>query len=47
MLNSGEKKFALRPTKKKIRTLVLSEQIFLNEKKNHNPPPPASYMVGP
>ena len=38
MLNSG-KKIALRATKKiYILTLVLSELIFLNETKNHNPP---------
>jgi hypothetical protein len=39
MLNSGKKIRALRD-KKKIRTLVLSEKKFLNETKNHNPPPP-------
>ena len=39
MLNSG-KKFGLRATKKiNILTLVLYEIIFLNETKNHNPPP--------
>ena len=38
MLHSG-KKFGA--TKKiNILTLVLSEKIFLNETKNHNPPPP-------
>ena len=37
MLNSG-KKFEFRATKKNILTLVLSEQNFLNETKNHNPP---------
>jgi hypothetical protein len=39
MLNSGEKKLALCPTKKiNILTLVLSEKYFLNETtKNHNP----------
>ena len=31
MLNSGEKN---------ILTLVLSEKKFMNETKNHNPPPP-------
>ena len=25
-----------------IQALVLSEKIFLNETKNHNPPPPSS-----
>ena len=40
MLNSG-KKIALCATKKmNILTLVLSEKFFLNETKNHNPPPP-------
>ena len=39
MLNSG-KKFPLCAKKKKnILNLVLSEIIFLNETKNHNPPP--------
>ena len=39
MLNSGEKKIALRATKKiNILTLVLSEKKILNETKNHNPP---------
>ena len=39
MLNSG-KKIALCVTKKiNILTLVLSEKTFLNETKNHNPPP--------
>ena len=33
------KKFALCATKKNILTLVLSEKKFLNETKNHNPPP--------
>jgi hypothetical protein len=28
--------------KKNILTLVLSEKKFLNETKNHNPPPPSS-----
>ena len=38
MLYSG-KNFALRATEKiNILTLVLSENIFLNETKNHNPP---------
>ena len=38
MLNSG-KKIVLCATKKiNILTLVLSENIFLNETKNHNPP---------
>ena len=40
MLNSGEKKIVLCATKKiNILTLVLSEKNFLNETKNHNPPP--------
>jgi hypothetical protein len=40
MLYSGEKKIALRATKKiNILTLVLSEKKILNETKNHNPPP--------
>ena len=40
MLNS-EKKIGLLATKKNnILTLVLSEIFFLNETKNHNPPPP-------
>ena len=39
MLSSG-KKFVLCATKKiNILTLVLSEKFFLNETKNHNPPP--------
>ena len=39
MLNSG-KKFAICTTKNiDILTLVLSEKKFLNETKNHNPPP--------
>ena len=40
MLNSGEKFRALREKKINIRTLVLSEINFLNETKDHNPPPP-------
>ena len=39
MLNS-RKKIVLRATQKNILTLVLSEKKFLNETKNHNPPPP-------
>jgi hypothetical protein len=39
MLNSGKKIRALRDKKKNILTLVLSENKFLNETKNHNPPP--------
>ena len=40
MLNSGEKKFAFRATKKiNILTLVMSEKKILNEKKKHNPHP--------
>ena len=39
MLNYG-KKIVLCVTKNNnILTLVLSEKIFLNETKNHNPPP--------
>jgi hypothetical protein len=39
MLNSGGKKFELRATKKiNILTHVLSENIILNETKNHKPP---------
>ena len=46
MLNSG-KKFALCATKKlNILTLVLSEIKFLNETKNHNPPPPPFTLNG-
>ena len=40
MLNSGKKIRALRDKKIDILTLVLSEKIFLNETKNHKPPPP-------
>ena len=40
MLNSGEKFRALRDKKINIRTLVLSEINFLNETKDHIPPPP-------
>ena len=39
MLNSGKKIRALRDKKINILTLVLSEKKFLNETKNHNPPP--------
>ena len=40
MLNSGKKIRTLRDKKKKnILILVLSEKTFLNETKNHNPPP--------
>ena len=46
MLNFG-KNFALCATKKKyILTLVLSETKFLNETKNHNPPPPPFKLNG-
>ena len=46
MLNSG-KKFALRAAKKiTILTLVLSENKFLNETKNHNTPPPPFKLNG-
>ena len=41
MLNSGKKFQAVRDKKINILTLVLSaEKEFLNETKNHNPPPP-------
>ena len=40
MLNSGGKNCALRNKKINILTFVLSEKKFLNETKNHNPPPP-------
>jgi hypothetical protein len=39
MWNSGKKIRALRNKKINILTLVLSEIFFLNESKNHNPPP--------
>jgi hypothetical protein len=39
MLNTGKKIRALRDKKINILTLVLSEKKFLNETKNHNPPP--------
>ena len=43
MMNSGEKNCALRDQKKKkILALMLSENKFLNETKNHNPPLPPS-----
>ena len=38
MLKSGRKIHALRDKKKSILTLVLSENKFLSETKNHNPP---------
>ena len=38
MLNFGKKIRALRDKKINILTLVLSENKFLNETKNHNPP---------
>ena len=44
MLNSGKKIRALRD-KKKILTLVLSEKKFLNETKNHNPPPSRHSLI--
>ena len=37
MLNSGKKIRALRDKTRNVLTLVLSEKIFLNETKNHNP----------
>ena len=40
MLNSGKKNSRLARQKKNILILVLSEKIFLNETKNHNPPHP-------
>ena len=39
MLNSGNKFRASRDKKINIITLVLSNNFFLNETKNHNPPP--------
>jgi hypothetical protein len=39
MLNSGKKNSRFARQKKNIPTLVLSEKKFLNETKNHNPPP--------
>ena len=42
MLKSGKKICASRDKKKNIITLVLSEIFFLNETKNHNPPPPSN-----
>ena len=44
MLNSGNK---IRDKKKKKNslTLVLSENFFLNERKNHTPPPPTPFQV--
>ena len=45
MLNSGNKFRRLRD-KKNILTLVLSEEKFLNETKNHNPPPPPFKLNG-
>ena len=42
MLNSGKNFRSLRHKKINILTLVLSEKNFLNETKNHNPPPPPS-----
>ena len=38
MLNSGKKIVHSATKKINILTLVLSEKIFLNETKNHNPP---------
>ena len=40
MLNSGKKFRTVRDKKNNILTLVVSEIVFLNETKNHNPPPP-------
>ena len=39
MLNSGKKFHASRDKKINILTLVLFKKNFLNETKNHNPPP--------
>ena len=39
MLNSGKKIPASRDKKNNFFCLVLSEKTFLNETKNHNPPP--------
>ena len=39
MLKSGKKFRVLRDKKINILTLVLSEKKFLNQTKNHNPPP--------
>jgi hypothetical protein len=41
-----EKNFALSATKKNILTLALSENKFLNETKNHNPPSPPFKLNG-
>ena len=40
MLNSGKKNLRFARQNKNILTLVLSKKFFLNETKNHNPPPP-------
>ena len=40
-----EKKIVLCATKKNILTLVLSENFFLNETKNHNPPLQVQLLV--
>ena len=39
MFNSGKKSSASHDKKNNFPTLVLSEKKFLNETKNHNPPP--------
>ena len=45
MLNSGKKFRALRDKKINILTLVLSENKFLNETNNHNPPLQVKWSV--
>ena len=42
MLTSGKNIRALRDKNINILILVLSAKKFLNETKNHNPPPPSS-----
>ena len=45
MLNSGKKIRALRDKKINILPLMLSEENFLNETKNHNPPLQVKWLV--
>ena len=45
MLNSEKKIRALYDKKINIKTLVLSENKFLNETKNHTLPPPSPLLV--
>ena len=45
MLDSGKKIRALRDKKNNILTLVLSEEKFMNETKNHNPPRYINYST--